>query len=127
MAKKWKKAVIRQKTEVIMARVKKYILMASVKLLSITSTSREKRFVMRPRGVVSKKDIGARRTRVTACRSMVLLAFVPNTESITEKANMRSAWARPRPAYTPIYCPVDKPNLFDVQYASQRLVTMFAA
>lgn len=35
----------------------------SVRLLSITSISLEKRFIIRPRGVVSKKDIGARRMR----------------------------------------------------------------
>jgi len=85
-------------TALTMASVKKYMRIASVRLLSITSTSREKRFVMRPRGVVSKKDIGARRTRVTASRSMTLEELVPNMDSRTEKRNMRIAWKAPRPA-----------------------------
>lgn len=52
--------------EMIMAKVMKYILIESVMVLSNTSMSLLKRFVMRPSGVVSKNDIGARRTRVMA-------------------------------------------------------------
>ena len=78
-------------TEVIIAKVKKYILIASVRLLSMVSTSREKRFVIRPRGVVSKNDIGARSTRVIARLSMTLLALVPKIVNESEKANVRKA------------------------------------
>ena len=79
------------KTALIMAKVKKYIRIASVKLLSIVSTSREKRFVIRPRGVVSKKDMGARSTRVMAWLSMNLLEVVPKIVRESEKKNIRSA------------------------------------
>ena len=50
---------------------------ASVRSLSMTCMSVERRSVMWPVGVVSKKDIGARRTRVRAFKRMVLLALVP--------------------------------------------------
>jgi len=83
------------KTDVIIASVKKYILMASVKVLSITSTSLENRFVIRPNGVVSKKDIGALRARDIARLSMLLLADVPITVRETEKANSRKTWLAP--------------------------------
>ena len=43
--------------------------------------------VIRPSGVVSKKDIGARRTRYIARFIMTLDAFVPKKVSETEKAN----------------------------------------
>jgi hypothetical protein len=52
--------------EMIMARVKKYMRIESVIVLSRTSISLLKRFVIRPRGVVSKNDIGARSTLVMA-------------------------------------------------------------
>lgn len=83
--------MISAKTDVIIASVKKYILMASVRLLSITSTSREKRFVIRPSGVVSKKDIGARSARVIALLSILLLAVVPIIVREIENKNMRRA------------------------------------
>ena len=83
--------MIKEKTAKICAMVKKYILMASVKLLSMTSTSREKRLVIRPRGVVSKNDIGARSARVIARLSILLLAVVPNIVKEIEKANMSVA------------------------------------
>ena len=79
------------KTEVIMAKVKKYILTASVRLLSMVSTSRENRLVIRPSGVVSKKDMGARSTRVIARLSITLLAVVPNIVRESEKANIKNA------------------------------------
>lgn len=78
--------------------VKKYMRIASVRKLSIVSTSLENRFVMRPRGVVSKKDIGARSVRVIARFSITLLDVVPNTVSETAKLNIRSAWLTPSPA-----------------------------
>jgi hypothetical protein len=56
-------------------------------LLSMTSTSREKRLVILPRGVVSKKDIGARSARVIARCSIDLLDAVPNI--VREKANRK--------------------------------------
>jgi hypothetical protein len=78
-------------TDIIIAKVKRYILIASVRLLSMTSTSRENRFVMRPRGVVSKKDIGALRARVIAVFSILLLAVVPMMVSERAKKNSKSA------------------------------------
>lgn len=50
----------------IIANVKKYIRIASVSVLSMTSISLENLFVILPRGVVSKKDMGARNTRFIA-------------------------------------------------------------
>lgn len=90
--------MIKLKIEMIIARVRVYILKASVRLLSITSTSREKRFVIRPRGVVSKKEIGARRARVIARVNIVLLAFVPNTVRQNANKNTNMAWDAPKPA-----------------------------
>lgn len=77
--------------EMIMARVMKYILIESVIVLSSTSISLLKRFVMRPRGVVSKNDMGARSTRVIARWSIVLPASVPKTATDQENKNMKSA------------------------------------
>lgn len=118
--------MIRIKTEQIMARVRKYMRIASVKLLSIVSTSLEKRFVIRPRGVVSKKDIGALSTRVMALFSMTLLAVVPMIVKDKEKPNISKACVAPNAAYTPIYVPSLNPNLFDVQYESHKLVEILA-
>jgi hypothetical protein len=83
--------MISPKTDMIIAKVMRYILIASVRLLSMTSTSRENRFVMRPRGVVSKKDIGALRARVIAVFSILLLAVVPIMVSARAKRKSRSA------------------------------------
>jgi len=83
--------MIKMKTDTTMASVKKYIRIASVKLLSIVSTSFANRFVILPRGVVSKKDIGARRTLLMACCKRTLLALVPRIDRLTEKANIKSA------------------------------------
>lgn len=58
--------------------------------------------MMRPSGVVSKKDIGARSVRVIARFSITLLAVVPNTVSDTAKLNIKSACVTPSAAYTPI-------------------------
>ena len=69
----------------------------TVRLLSIMSTSFEKRLVMRPKGVVSKKDIGARSTRVMARFIITLLAVVPNIVRKMAKKNMRRACTTPRP------------------------------
>ena len=99
--------MIKPKTERIIAMVNRYILMASDKLLSMTSTSRENRFVMRPKGVVSKKDIGARSARVIALFNMVLLALVPMNVRKTENRNIVRACEKPRAAYTPIYTPLE--------------------
>ena len=82
----------------IMARVMKYILIESVMVLSRTSISLLKRFVMRPRGVVSKNDMGARRTRVMARCNIVLPASVPKTATDQENRNMKSAWLKPKEA-----------------------------
>ena len=90
--------MIKANTDVIIANVKRYMRMASDKLLSITSTSREKRLVIRPSGVVSKKDMGARSARVIARLSIVLLALVPITVRATENRNMKMAWEAPRAA-----------------------------
>lgn len=60
--------------------------------------SLENRFVIRPRGVVSKKDIGARRTRNMARFNITLLARVPKIEMETANKNMNMAWPAPRPA-----------------------------
>lgn len=82
--------------------VKKYMRIASVRKLSIVSTSLENLFVIRPSGVVSKNDIGARSVRVIALLSITLLAVVPNTVRDTAKANIRSACVTPNAAYTPM-------------------------
>jgi len=74
-----------------MTKVKKYILIASVKLLSITSTSFENRLTIRPRGVVSKKDIGARRVLFIAFDIIRLLASVPQTVSVNAKTKDSNA------------------------------------
>ena len=95
--------MIRMKTDMIIDIVMKYIRIESVRLLSITSMSLENRLVMRPSGVVSKNDIGARRTRLIARWSMTLPAWVPYTERESEKTNRSKAWTNPRAAYTPIY------------------------
>ena len=90
--------MIRTNTDTIIVRVMKYILIASVRLLSMESTSLEKRFVMRPKGVVSKKDIGARRTlRIARC-SIVLLALVQLVEKQVDKENMKVYWRTPQVA-----------------------------
>ncbi len=73
----------------------------SVRLLSIMSISLDKRFIMRPRGVVSKNEIGARRTRCIARRSMRLLASVPKIVRVSEKMKRSNACATPKAAYTP--------------------------
>ena len=85
-------------TEVIIAKVKKYILIASVRLLSIISTSLANLLVIRPSGVVSKKLIGALSTRVIARFNMILLARVPSTVRVTENANISNAWVTPSAA-----------------------------
>jgi hypothetical protein len=69
--------MIRMNTETIIAMVSENMRVASVRTLSMVSTSFPKRLMIRPNGVVSKKDIGARRTRSYARCSMVLLALVP--------------------------------------------------
>ena len=94
--------MIRMKTDITIASVKKYIRIASVRLLSKVSTSFANLFVILPRGVVSKKDIGARNTLFIACCKRVLLDLVPRIERDTEKANIKNACATPRAAYTPI-------------------------
>lgn len=95
------------KTEIIIPNVKKYIRIASVKLLSIVSTSLEKRFVMRPRGVVSKKLIGALNALVIARFNITLLDTVPNIVRDNENRNINVACVAPKAAYTPIYVPVE--------------------
>jgi hypothetical protein len=106
--------------------VKKYMRIASVRKLSMVSTSLENRFVMRPSGVVSKKAIGARSVLVIARFSITLLDVVPNTVRDTEKPNIRSACETPSAAYAPMYVPDEKPNLSLVHQESQREVTMLA-
>jgi hypothetical protein len=86
----------------VLATVKRYIRIASVRLLSIMSVSFENRFVIRPRGVVSKNDIGARRVRFIARLSITLLEVVPAIVSVTEYKNMRSACVAPKATYVPI-------------------------
>lgn len=71
---------------------------ASINSLSMTWISFENRFVMRPSGVVSKKAIGARSTRVIAFCSIVLLAFVPQVVRIVAYAYIRTACEPPSPA-----------------------------
>ena len=83
--------MMRTKTPEIMANVIKYIRMASVRLLSMVSMSLAKRLVIRPRGVVSKNDIGARITLRIESRSMCLLAWVPKMEREIEYKNIRMA------------------------------------
>ena len=94
--------MIKAKTDVIIAKVRRYILKASDRLLSITSTSREKRLVIRPRGVVSKKDMGALSARVIARFNITLLAVVPVIVRPKAKKNSSRAWEAPRAPYTPI-------------------------
>ena len=94
--------MIKPKTDKIIAKVSIYILIASVKLLSMTSTSRENRFVIRPSGVVSKKDMGARKVRVMARLSIFLLALVPMIVSDNAKENKNKTWVAPKAAYTPM-------------------------
>jgi hypothetical protein len=83
--------MISPKTDIIMAKVNKYIRIASVRLLSMTSTSRENRFVIRPRGVVSKNAIGALSARVIAVFNILLLAVVPIIVSESAKKKSRRA------------------------------------
>lgn len=90
------------------------------------STSLENRLVIRPRGVVSKKLIGARKTRVMALFSITLLDRVPRTDRTTEKANIKNAWMTPKPAYAPMYWPAANPNLLEVHQESHKLVTILA-
>lgn len=78
-------------TDRMLATEKKYMRIASESELSITSTSREKRLVIRPSGVVSKKDMGARKTRVTAFFNMCLDALVPTMVMVTMKINISKA------------------------------------
>lgn len=49
--------MINMKMDTTCAKVRKYIRMASVRKLSITSTSLEKRLIILPRGVVSKNHL----------------------------------------------------------------------
>jgi hypothetical protein len=86
------------KIDVIIAIVRRYMRIASVRKLSMVSTSLEKRLVIRPNGVVSKNDIGALSTRVMALFSITLLDFVPRIVSEMEKQNMRIACEAPRAA-----------------------------
>lgn len=90
--------MMRAKTLIIMAAVRRNMRIESVSWLSMTSISLEKRLVMRPRGVVSKKDMGARRTLCMAWCSMTLEASVPPKDRTTENKNMSKAWAPPKPA-----------------------------
>ena len=89
---------MRMKIDVIIPIVKRYMRMLSVRVLSMVSTSREKRFVMRPRGVVSKNDIGARKVRMMAALSITLEDFVPRRVMDMEKEKTRRAWITPKPA-----------------------------
>src|SRR3569833_4547003 len=116
--------MMRMKTPMMLPMLMKYMRMAALRVLSMTSTSRLKRLVMRPSGVVAKKDMGARSTRLMACRSIVLDAVVPKMDSDTMKENMRSACAAPSPAYTPMYVPVARLNLSPVQNDSHSDVAM---
>jgi hypothetical protein len=84
--------------EIIIAKVMKYMRIESVIVLSKTSISLLKRFVIRPSGVVSKNDMGARRTRVIARCSIVFPASVPKTATDQEKRNMNKAWLTPNDA-----------------------------
>jgi hypothetical protein len=85
-------ALLRKKEKYrVLDKVRKYIRIASVRLLSMISMSFENRFVMRPNGVVSKNDIGARRVRLTARLSITLLAVVPAIVSVMEYKNWSSA------------------------------------
>lgn len=61
------------------------------------STSLENRLVIRPKGVVSKKDIGALSTRLMARFIITLLAVVPNTVREMAKKNISKACMTPRP------------------------------
>ena len=83
--------------------------------------------MIRPSGVVSKKDMGALSTLVTASYSILLLALVAKTDSRTEKTNMHSTCSAPRPAYTPMYCALEKPKLSDVHHDNQSPVKMLTA
>jgi hypothetical protein len=81
--------MIRPNTPSSVLRTIKYCRNASVKLLSIVSTSLVKRCMMRPSGVVSKKDMGARRICHMASLDMVRLAAVPTLVETREKAKRR--------------------------------------
>lgn len=90
--------MINIKIAVTIPNVSMYIRIASVRLLSIVSTSLEKRLVMRPSGVVSKNDIGALSVRVMALLSITLLDFVPRIVNETENPNIKRACKAPKEA-----------------------------
>lgn len=62
-----------------------------------------KRFMIRPIGVVSKKDIGARKMDRTDCPCRDLAAATPAIEKQKETMKLQMACAMPKAAYTPIY------------------------
>ena len=89
-----------------------------------THTSLEKRFKMRPAGVVSKKDMGLRKIAIAifwckilaACRQMVLVFKLDRTgctqtstaqrsHRINDCAMVRAALPNPNAKYIPIYLP----------------------
>lgn len=86
-----------------LAKVKKYIRIASVRLLSMTSTSFEKRLTMRPMGVVSKNDIGALSVFPIAFCISTLLLLVPAIVRVNAKPNISTLCATPSAANTPIW------------------------
>lgn len=82
--------MIRPKTPRSVLRTIRYCRNASVRLLSIVSTSLVKRWRIRPKGVVSKNAMGARRICHMALLDIVRLAAVPTLVATKEKENRRS-------------------------------------
>ena len=68
---------------------------------SIIFTSFENRFRIRPRGVVSKKDMGERRMFSRSFWWSVLEARNPAMATAKEEPKMKKAWEKPNVAYTP--------------------------
>ena len=65
---------------------------------------------MRPRGVVSKNDIGERKMFPSILLWMVVDAKIPPNARAKEPIRMKRAWSSPRDPYTPRNIPTELPG-----------------
>ena len=74
---------------------------------SMVYMSLENLLRMRPRGVVSKKDIGAYRMFASMPLWIVVEAFTLPIARTKEATRMKAPWVKPRAAYTPRNSPME--------------------
>ena len=68
---------------------------------STVFTSFEKRFMMRPMGVVSKNDMGARRMRLSMASKVERAARSPKNMHVAYCTKRHAHWPMAKAAYTP--------------------------